>query len=200
MEYIVNLSLPFKSPTPWGLESYKEIALKEIKKNPLVQNYGLDLPPSAASATAHAFFKSNGYLIVGCEYFYFEPNFAMGIHIDGSKYCRKAKFNWAYGGDHSFRFFEPLKEGYSDGVSNNANSPYSLQFTESDVEEKANKRTGSPSLVCVGVPHQVINGSEPLELFNISIWREGLRRETPDIDLGGMDMEEGLEVFKKYVL
>ncbi|NBP54962.1 hypothetical protein EBU71_00190 [bacterium] len=200
MKYIVDLSLPFKSPTPFGLESYREIALKEIEKDPLVQNYGLDLPPSAASSVAHSFFKSYGYLIVGCEYFYFQPKFAMGIHIDGSRYCHKAKFNWAFGGKHSFRFFEPLTSGVSDGVSNNANSPYSLQFKENEVEEKANQTTGSPSLVCVGVPHQVINGSEPLELFNISIWKEGLKREQEFIDLGGMNMEEGLEVFKKYVI
>lgn len=159
----------------------------------------MDLPPSAASLEAHSFFNSFGYRIDGCEYFYFRPNFSMGIHIDGSLYCRKAKFNWAVGGNHSFRFFEPLSSGSSDGVTNNANSPYSLMFNEQDVEEKANRTTGSPSLVCVGVPHQVVNGSEPLELFNITIWKEGLTREQHLVDLGGLDMEEGLELFKPFI-
>jgi len=161
-------------------------------------NYGIDLNEWWVHPRIKRFFDKHGYIVVGAEYFYFAPHHVMDIHIDGAYYCRKAKFNWASHKDHTFRFFEPKDsiEGMRDGIQS-ATSAYSWGFDESQVVLQEEAPQGTPSLVCVGVPHQVINGSQPLELFNVCVWKKGTRR---DEDLGGMDMEEALEDFKDYVL
>lgn len=201
MTYIKQVKFPFSIPydDPMLIDTFREEAKKEIKKNPLVQNYGIDYDASGVSETARAFFNQHGYDVVGCEYFYFEPNFKMGIHIDGSKYCYKAKFNWVLNDNvtHIFKFFEPIVEGKSD-AHNDGNSPYSLQFSQDMVVEQEADVIGKPSLCMVGVPHQVINGPKELELFNVCVWKKGVKRSHPD--LGGMDMQDALRDFSKYVV
>lgn len=200
MTYIVNMKLPFKVPYDIDLiEDVRAMAQTTSYKF----NYGIDLTHEYVSDVAISFFQKHGYNVVGAEYFYFDPNVAMDIHIDGSEYCRKAKFNWAWGGDHTFRFFEPIGKGVIDFESTNPNKDttqkgYSWEFTEDNVTLQQQAPIGTPSMCCVGVPHQVINGDQPLELFNITVWKRGLT--VANEDLGGMDMEIGLEDFKQYVL
>lgn len=194
--YIVDMKFPFKMPCfdDEELETLRENCRKSHDYN---ENYGVDLGPEWVSESAKMFFARMGYYITGAEYFYFAPNAVMNIHIDGAKYCRKAKFNWAWGGEHTFRFFEPLTSGSRDGISDQS-SEYSWGFTDDEVELKEEAPIGLPSMCTVGVPHQVINGSEPLELFNITVWKNNLKRDNDD--LGGMDFEDGLRDFKDYVL
>ena len=201
MTYIRDVKFPFNVPysDEYLIQEFKAEAIQQIQKNPLVQNYGIDYDATGVSESARAFFYTKGYDVVGCEYFYFEPFFAMGIHIDGSAYCEKSKFNWVINKNttHVFKFFEPLENGKPDS-HNDGNSPYSLQFEPSMVKEVAANIIGSPSLCKVGVPHQVINGPKVLELFNICVWKRGLKR--PHHDLGGMDIEDALRDFNEYLL
>jgi len=218
MRYIRNVKFPFRTPydDEDRLAKLKEIAKASINDQSMGQadlnllkswgvtefhgyegNYGIDLPADWVSDYARAFFNKMGYAVVGAEYFYFSPGYKMDIHIDGAQYCRKAKFNWAWGGDHIFEFFEPLEQGNRDDVAISG-SAYSWGFTEEQVELKEAAPMGLPSLVCVGVPHRVTNGPEPLELFNICIWKKGLKRE--DDDFGGMDMEDAEKDFHEYLL
>lgn len=218
--YIVDMKLPFNIPFTDrdDLDKLKDYCFSSLKNGSpetinfdtklmkelgileahgYDQNYGVDLDPSWVSESARRFFHKMGYYISGAEYFYFQPNHTMDIHIDGAAYCRKAKFNWAYGGNHTFQFFEALETGNKDGVQS-AGSAYSWGFTEDQVELKEQAPMGTPSLVCVGVPHRVINGPSPLELFNVTVWKNGLKRE--EEDLGGMDFEDALKDFSDYVL
>lgn len=201
MTYIREVKFPFNVPysDEYLIQEFRSEAKQQIKKNPLVQNYGIDYDATGVSESARAFFHTKGYDVVGCEYFYFEPFFAMGIHIDGSMYCEKSKFNWVINNNihHIFKFFEPLEDGKTD-AHNDGNSPYSLQFEENMVEEKACDIIRTPSLCKVGVPHQVINGQKELELFNICIWKRGIK--ITHIDLGGMDMEDALRDFNEYLV
>lgn len=195
MKYIRDLKLPFR--IPFADPDEFEVLNIQARANSDI-NYGLDLGPQWASDQAREFFNMMGYNIVGCEYFYFAPNAVMDIHIDGSIPCKKAKFNWAFGeGDHIFKFFEAKTQGEADGFEQSG-SKYSLGFTEDQVELVDQAPIGQPSLCCVGVPHQVINGDRPLELFNICVWKKGLLRD--DHDLGGMDMEDGERDFHEYLL
>jgi len=193
MKYIAECSIP-DIKTPWA-DDIEELR-KDAQKSDYRTNYGIDLHTSWVSERAIQFFRKHGYHVIGAEYFYFEPNCVMDIHIDGAYYCHKAKFNWATHKNHTFRFFEPIQDGVKDGVSD-ASSEYSWGFTDEQVILKQEEPMGTPSICCVGVPHQVINYDQPLELFNICVWKIGLKR---DEDLGGMDMEDALKDFKEYVL
>ena len=207
-QFIVNIKFPFKDPSYWGIETYREKAIQNISKSESFQNYGFDLPANDASKEAISFFKSYGYIINNCEYFYFNPNYAMCIHIDGSVLTNNAKFNWAFGGKHQFRFFEPTGKGRLDTEIKQdpalntllpSDEPYGLEFSENQVIEKANKPIAYPSLCRVGHPHQLINGNKPLELFNIVIRKEDSKNNDPETK-GWSDMDELLEVFKEYVI
>lgn len=195
MKYIRAMKLPFR--IPYADSDEFELLSSKAKEN-YDLNYGMDLHASWASDQAREFFNKMGYNIVGCEYFYFAPNAVMDIHIDGSQPCHKAKFNWAFGdGDHMFNFFEAKEQGTIDNFAQSG-SKYSWGFREDQVELVDQAPIAQPSLCCVGVPHQVINGNRPLELFNICVWKKGLVRD--DNDLGGMDMADGLEDFHEYLL
>ena len=214
-QYIVNIKFPFNNPSYWGMETYREKAIQNISKSKSFQNYGFILPADNASKEAISFFKSYGYRINDCEYFYFNPNYAMSIHVDGDVITNNAKFNWAFGGKHQFRFFEPTVNGSlvtktkQDPALNSLlpsfyknwpnDVPYDLEYTENQVIEKTNKQIAYPSLCRVGHPHQLINGNEPLELFNIIIFKENSKNNDPETK-GWSDMDELLEVFKEYVI
>jgi len=206
-QFIVNIKFPFKDPSYWGIETYREKAIENISKTSFFQNYGFDLPAVDASKEAISFFESYGYKITNCEYFYFNPNYAMCIHIDGDYLTNNAKFNWAFGEDHQFKFFEPIEQGRLDTEIKQDNTlksvlpsdePYGLVYEENQVIEKMNKPIAYPSLCRVGHPHQLINGNKPLELFNIVITKQDSKNNDPKTK-GWADMDELLEVFKEYV-
>lgn len=214
-QFIVNLKFPFKDPSYWGLETYREQAIKNALEAPEFQNYGFDLYSNDASKEAISFFKSYGYRITNCEYFYFNPNYSMCIHIDGDAFTDNAKFNWAFGGNHQFKIFEPVKDSKSkldteilddekfksilSAIQPMRNEPYGLVYEENQVIEKANKPIGYPSLCRVGHPHQLINGDKPLELFNIVVEKINSKNDNPKTK-GWSDMNELLEAFKEYVI
>lgn len=194
MFYNVKLKLPFDLPfSSW--EAFNAITLQDDI------DYGHDIDESYISEEAVNFFNSKGMLICGCEFFDFSPNFVQGIHIDGPIQCQKIKFNWAYGGDHKFNFYEinqncKQRKDYDKVAADNL-THVSLFFDPNEVTIVDSKPIASPSLTCIGQPHNIINGAERLRLFNITV---RLKNKRYDPDCGGIDMVEAMEILHDYII
>jgi hypothetical protein len=186
--YNVKLDLPFKQPFK-SLDWFESLSLNNDN------DYGHDLSSEFVSDEAVKFFAEHDMVVSGCEYFDFSPNYIQGIHVDGSKICDKVKFNWAYGGEHVFNFYE-INSNWKQRMDN-LEEQNSHWFTPEEVTVVDSKPIDFPSLCRVGKPHNIVNGNERLRLFNITVWKRGIQRTHEDF--GGLDMNEAVEIFKKYM-
>ena len=90
------------------------------------------------------------------ELFYSFPGYITKIHTDGQG-GDYTKLNWQYGGQSSvMRYYRPIKQGHKDSVASSIDSDY-LFWSAMEVEPVGDVKIGYPTLVQVGVPHNVVN-------------------------------------------
>lgn len=189
MSYNIKLQLPFAQPFK-SVDWFNSLDLAGDN------DYGHDLPTSYISDEAIEFFASRDLIVSGCEYFMFSPNYVQQIHVDGSKICDKVKFNWSFGSEHVFNFYE-INQNWRqrmDGLDGQS----SHYFTSEEVNLVDSRPIYAPSMCKVGRPHNIINGGNTLKLFNITVWKKGTVRTHEHY--GGLDMSEALIIFNDYVL
>jgi hypothetical protein len=127
------------------------------------------------------------------EVFYRIPNAIGNIHSDLDIVGDYSKLNWIYGGEGSSMKWYKINKTYTRNTTTHttAINSYALYYKDTEVDLVHSQSVGNPSLVQVGIPHNVING--PAERFCVSIVFENLvtkRRPT---------FREGLELFKNYI-
>ena len=95
-----------------------------------------------------------------CELFYSTPNFFSGIHVD-VKHGDFTKINWVFGGTRSLmNWYKPKDEIVRNEQNLSAvNSSY-IGYKRTEVDLLFSAPLGFPSVVQVGVPHNIINPIE----------------------------------------
>ena len=124
------------------------------------------------------------------EVFYKSPGDTGGIHVDviiGDF----TKLNWVYGGgDSKMNWYKPFDNKHIVLQKTTANTPY-ISYSRHQVEKIEDTIIKNPTLVQVGVPHDVSNVTE--DRFCISfVFRDNITNRR-------LTMAESLERFKDYI-
>jgi hypothetical protein len=130
--------------------------------------------------------------VVLVEVFYSRPNFYSNIHVDSSGGDIN-KINWIYGGKDCPMNWYSIKE--SDKEKSYANTVIGTRYKGFNINEvnlEFSKVLSSPSLVHVGVPHNVHNKKEERWCVSLVYEYKGTKKRP--------SMEESLIIFKDLIL
>lgn len=137
------------------------------------------------------FFDSLDLEIFFVETFFKTPNKSGGIHIDasGGDYT---KINWVFGGgDSKMGWYEPIDKKFKPIFKTPAGTPY-ISYTRNQVTEIENTVIKNPTLVQVGIPHNVFDVTE--DRFCVSIlFKNKINNQKPT-------MFESVQIFKQYII
>ena len=136
------------------------------------------------------FFDSLDLKIFFVETFFKIPGQAGGIHIDsiGGDYT---KLNWVFGGgDSKMGWYKPIDKKLKPIFKSPTGTPFIL-YTRNQVTELEKTVIKNPTLVQVGVPHNVFDVTE--DRFCVSIlFKNKISDQRPT-------MNESVQLFKKYI-
>ena len=128
--------------------------------------------------------KSLNIYISFAEVFYIKPNITTDIHIDASL-GDITKINYIYGGEDSqMIWYLPNTETCGEKKTTCVNSNY-IAFTSDEVTKVYADTLTKPSIVQVGVPHNIINGNQARHCLSMVI-TENYKRIT---------MSRAIEIF-----
>jgi len=156
----------------YGIHSHIEISLSDI-------NYNL------------ISFLSTLNLTIGfAELFYTPPFSFTGIHIDslGGDYT---KLNYIYGGENSFMNWWKQKPNVSTVIKNTAIDSQYISYRPSEVDLIDKQQVKFPSIVQVGIPHNIQNFKEPRYCLSLVLRKQDKTRLT---------MAESIEIFNSINL
>ena len=127
--------------------------------------------------------------VVSLQHLSYPPHFTGGIHIDnkGGDYI---KLNWIYQGSNSVvNWYEPIDNIIKS--ANVINREYEfIKYDESEVKLLHSQQINMSSIIQVGIPHNIINYSEPRECLSMVLCLNGKR----------ITMSESIELFKNYIV
>jgi hypothetical protein len=107
------------------------------------------------------FLKSLGIEPLHCEIFYSVPNFFSGIHVD-IKHGDFTKINWVFGGSESvMNWYRPKNNFIRDENAKTVIDTAYIPYWRDEVEVIHSSQLITPSIVQVGVPHNIKNANEP---------------------------------------
>lgn len=128
--------------------------------------------------------------ILFVETFCKKPGGQEAIHIDGSG-GDYTKLNWVFGGgDSEMVWYKPIDLTPKKPALTDTNTLY-YSYDRSEVEEIERTVIKNPTLVQVGVPHDIVNVTKGRLCVSVVIHHKTkLRRPT---------MQESIELLKKYI-
>ena len=144
--------------------------------NSFCNNLNLDIPPlrlnvdmynlpkvywntismDAVNPKLMAYLYLKGVTIFKVAVFFAEgPNFG-DIHLDGNNTSDQVKLSWTYGDDHLMHWYTTdVIRNYSIGNSNR----HFIKYEPNEVSVIHSQKVGCPSLIQIGIPHNVITYS-----------------------------------------
>lgn len=125
---------------------------------------------------------------VWAEVFYTPPGQVTKIHVDdaGGDYT---KLNYVFGGKDSLMYWWQQKTGVSNVAEDTEiDSQYTIYKT-TDVDLIDQRSVKFPSLVQVGIPHNIENFEEPRYCLSLVLIKQYNR----------LTMAESIEIFKQYL-
>jgi hypothetical protein len=170
------------------------LQLNPLKEGIDIKSYGQNkhtrIPINDINFNLIKLLYSLGLRIQLVELFYTSPHSVTPVHIDasGGDYT---KMNFIYGGNDSKMGWYSTKPNINKLVnSSNIGTPY-VSFELSDVDLIDQQIVKFPSIVQVGIPHNILNYEEPRYCLGIVIAK---------IKGGRINMNESLEKFKNYII
>ena len=128
--------------------------------------------------------------VVFAESFYTAPFAFKPIHIDTPHLSDYIKLNYIYGGKNSLMYWWKPKFNTPKEPSKTAiDIPY-IGYTIDEVELIDEQPVKFPSIVQVGIPHNVRNSEEPRYCLSLVLYKQDNTRLT---------MAESIEIFKQYL-
>ena len=119
----------------------------------------------------------------------YAPYFIGTIHIDneGGDYI---KLNWIYKGSNSIvNWYEPIDNTIK--PANVVSREYEfIKYDKSEVKLLHSQHINMSSIIQVGIPHNIINYSDPRECLSMVLCLNGNR----------ITMAESIELFKNYIV
>jgi hypothetical protein len=136
-------------------------------------------------------FSNFSLKIISVEVFYSPPSFISGIHAD----CNAGdinKINWVFGGENCKMNWYSIKHVNASQTSalTSVETDY-IPYRYSDVDLLHSEVLKSPSLVHVGMPHNVSNSMHDRWCVSI-VYADVLTNKRPT-------MEESVNLFKSYI-
>lgn len=148
------------------------------------------LDPNLVNPSIINLFDSLNLDIVLFEVFYSKPFFNGGIHIDSTGGDIN-KINWIYGGQGCKMNWYSIKDPNLEKRIDTPIGTKSQLFDPSAVNLEFSKVLSSPSLVHVGVPHNVRNMKEDRWCVSL-VYRFKNSNKRPT-------MKESLDIFKNFI-
>ena len=108
------------------------------------------------------------------ETFYSKPDYVQGIHIDGigGDY---SKLNWIYGCTNSLMHWYKLKDGVVVDIKTNTIGKQYSEYNRTQLKLLHSHSVGRPSLVQVGIPHNISNKQEDRLCISLAIFKDNTR-------------------------
>jgi hypothetical protein len=130
-----------------------------------------------------------------CEMFYSPPNFFSNIHVD-VRHGDSTKINWAFGGKNSLmNWYRPKDNIIRDTQNLSAIESKYIGYDRHEVDLLFSAPIGLPSVVQVGVPHNVVNPTEDrycISLVVSSVDKDNQRYRPT--------MQETINMLSKYLI
>jgi len=175
--YDLNLKIPlFKSEiNPLNFPKVRHTKLSIEFLNPLIVEW----------------FRLLSLEIVLVEVFYSRPKLISGIHTDSTG-SDINKINWVYGGSNCEMKWYSLKDSEVKKPASITpiNTRYQL-YSFNEVNLECSRVLHSPSLVNVGVPHNVCNHDEDRWCVSV-VYQFTKSKQRPT-------MQQALDIFKDYI-
>ena len=128
-----------------------------------------------------------------CEVFYSEPEFFSGIHVDLG-HGDFTKINWIFGGNNSVMNWYSVKDTVRQEKNLSAVQTQYIAYWQKEVELVHSQPLASPSIVQVGVPHNIKNADQPRYCVSLVVSAvKDNKRYRPT-------MEESIQLLSKYLV
>jgi hypothetical protein len=167
----LNLDIPLLSP---------RVDINKFKQRYHTKGHISDINPTLLN-----FLYKKRLSVPLVEAFYSEPNYTMKIHIDTVP-GDFTKLNWAFGGQDSLMHWYRVKENIPVIQKTNMIGKGYSEYTADQVELCHSEAIGTPSIVQVGVPHNITNPFEDRLCICLVILKDGVK----------LTMQETLDIFK----
>ena len=169
-----------------------------LQLNPLVEgidikSYGTDIhtrfPISDINPDLILLLKSLDLKILLAELFYTKPRTITGIHIDvtGGDYT---KLNYIFNGKDSAMMWYKVKDDVVKTTSKTSINTSYISYNSLEVDMIDKQSVKFPSIVQAGIPHNIINYSEPRYCLSIVLVKSTGERLT---------MKDSIELFSNYI-
>ena len=121
------------------------------------------IPTDGLDPRITEFLDGLGISVPHAEVFYSIPGLRRPIHTDGNGLRDLCKINWVYGGAGSYmRWWIPINSGNGPIFRITSVGTKCIAYEDQDCRVIWKATVGFPSLVQVGVPHDMVNdGNEP---------------------------------------
>jgi hypothetical protein len=125
-----------------------------------------------------SFFKNRGHTGSGC------------VHVDdeGGDYV---KLNWVFGAGESLMCWYEPKDNFNKSISINVAKRFYVHYEDFEVNLIESAPIKNPTIVQVGIPHNIINVTEDRLCISVVICIKGSRNRLP--------MQQALDIFKDYI-
>lgn len=132
--------------------------IKDLSSSPKVKHS--KLLPEHFHKDLHEFLSNNNLIILLAEAFHIPKFGILPIHIDGGQ-DNYTKLNWIYGGTGSkMHWYRAKVKRQKDEIGVTTIGTRYEHFSVEEVELIHSQTVGCPSLVQVGIPHNVTNPKE----------------------------------------
>lgn len=167
-----------------------------VKLTPLLRDvsfYGTAphsrIPNNELHPELHNFFTERNLTIMLAELFYNDPKRVSQIHVDalGGDY---SKVNFVWGGEKSIMCWYTIKDGVTNSINTTSIATRSVNFNNSEVSIAHKQSVKFPSIVQVGIPHNIFNPLSPRWCLSIVPIKENGKR---------LSMSETIEIFKDLI-
>lgn len=144
------------------------------------------------------FLEDIGLFVYYCEIFYSKPNLFSRIHIDANATRRDfTKINWVFDGKDSVMNWYKPKDNIirsEESVPGGPNSFSYIMYKKHEVDLLHSAPLGLPSLIQVGIPHNITNPIEDRYCISIAVATNN------DNKIYRPTMQESLELLSKYLV
>ena len=143
------------------------------------------------------FLAEIGLHIYYCELFYSRPNFFSQIHVDANAFRKDfTKINWIFGGKDSVMNWYKPKDNITkleESVPSGPNSLSYKMYQKEEVDLLHSSPLGIPSIVQVGIPHNIINPTEDRYCISLAIATNKYNK------IYRLTIQESLDLLSKYL-
>jgi hypothetical protein len=160
----------------------------EIDINSFPKEYWNTIPISDINPKLIIFLMRHGLGLPKAATFYSEGEIVHPIHIDGASVSDMVKINWAYGDNHTMNWYSTAIN--KQASTENIDRTY-IYYKSSEVKLIHSQKVDCPSLVQVGVPHNVINYSGSRRCISVALFHIHTNQH--------VTMQEALTLFSKII-